>query len=63
MWIATYACNYSRTGKGVTIVRTTDIPEFFRRHPDAEFRIYRPEECEVFTPEVVTACMGSSPSM
>lgn len=63
MWLATYTCPHSRTGRGVTIVRTEAMPEFVKRFPDVEFRIYRPEECEVFTPEVVTACMGSSPSM
>lgn len=63
MWLATYSCRFSNTGVGMALVRTEAMPEFIKRYPDAEFRIYRPEECSVFTPAVVEACMGSSPSL
>ena len=63
MWIATYSHPRAITGVGTSIVSTERMPEFVKRFPDVEFRLYVREECDVFTPSVVEACMGTSPSL
>jgi hypothetical protein len=63
MWLAEYSCPRSNTGRGLSIIFTEDMPSFVERYPDVEFRLYVREECDVFTPAVVAACIGTSPSI
>jgi len=63
MWLATYTDHRSNTGKGLSLCFTEDMERMLASYPDVEFRLYRREECDVFTPDVVSACMGDSPSL
>ena len=63
MWLATYTDPRSNTGKGISVCTTERMPDLVASYPDVVFSIYRREECDVFTPDVVSACMGTSPSI
>lgn len=63
LYLVTYPCRNSLTGEGVSIVREQDIVEFGNRHTILTCHEYVREECKVFTPAVVAACMGDSPSL
>lgn len=63
MWLATYSQPAAANGRGISIVSTERMPEFVLHHPDVEFRLYSADECPVFTPAVVAAFIGNSPSL
>lgn len=62
MYLVTYPCRNSNTGEGISIVSADNLAEFAERYNILTCTEYVREECHIFTPAVVAACIGNNPS-
>lgn len=62
MTLVTYKCRNSNTGEGISIIFTSELEEFSQRYEMISATPYNREECHIFTPAVVAACIGNNPS-